>query len=143
MKSKLILSFLFFAVAQIASAQNQWAWMHGDQSPNIISNYGTLGTGVGTNIPGSRVGAATWTDNDGNLWMFGGNGKGEGSRSGLLNDLWKYNPTTNNWTWMKGDSTADQPGIYGVRGSEANINHPGSRFSAATWRDNPASAPSP
>src|SRR5688572_9297448 len=101
MKSKLFLSFLI-AVAQVAPAQNQWAWMHGDKSPNVISNYGTKGTAAATNIPGSRIGAATWTDNDGNLWLFGGNGKGEGSRSGLLNDLWKYNPSSNVWAWMGG-----------------------------------------
>ena len=135
MKSKLILSFLFFAVAQIASAQNQWAWMHGDQSPNIISNYGTLGTGVGTNIPGSRVGAATWTDNDGNLWMFGGNGKGEGSRSGLLNDLWKYNPSSGVWTWMGGNKTTNNSGRYGSKGIPSVNNLPGARQNAVAWTD--------
>jgi hypothetical protein len=36
--------------------------------------YGTLGTAATGNIPGARFGAASWTDNKGNLWLFGGQG---------------------------------------------------------------------
>ncbi len=34
---------------------------------------------------------------------------------GWLNDLWKYNPATNEWTWVKGDKVYEL-GIYGIQG---------------------------
>lgn len=132
----LFLSISILAVAQVASAQNQWAWMHGDKSPNVISNYGTQGAGAVNNIPGSRIGAATWTDNDGNLWMFGGNGKGEGSRSGLLNDLWKYDPSSGVWIWIGGNKTTNHLGTYGSKGVPSVNNLPGARQNAVAWTDN-------
>ena len=27
-----------------------------------------------------------------------------------FNDLWKYAPSTGQWTWVSGDSTSNQPG---------------------------------
>ena len=41
---------------------------HGGQ-PGV---YGTLGTPAAGNIPGGRLDAASWTDDNGNLWLFGG-----------------------------------------------------------------------
>ncbi len=46
---------------------------------------------------------------------------------GYYNDLWKYNPETNLWTWMKGDTTVNQPGIYGTKGIAAALNKPRGR----------------
>ena len=36
--------------------------------------YGTLGIAAAGNIPGARDSAATWTDSNGNFWLFGGEG---------------------------------------------------------------------
>jgi len=36
--------------------------------------YGSLGVASASNIPGGRVGAISWTDSSGDLWLFGGNG---------------------------------------------------------------------
>jgi hypothetical protein len=30
--------------------------------------------------------------------------------TGWLNDLWKYNTTSNTWTWVHGSCSKDQPG---------------------------------
>ena len=38
------------------------------------------------------------------------------STGGAQSDLWKYDPATGNWTWMKGPSAGRRPGIYGVKG---------------------------
>jgi hypothetical protein len=55
-----------------------------------------------------------------------------------LNDLWKFNPSTDEWTWMGGNSTpgdVGQPGVYGTLGEPAAGNFPGSRYYVANWID--------
>jgi gliding motility-associated-like protein len=125
---------LLFCV-QIVVAQYQWTWMGGDQSTNADGVYGTLGTADPSNIPGSRRGAAMWTDGDGNFWLFGGRGHAEAT-VGPLNDLWKYNPTNQQWTWMGGTKVANTAGSYGFRGIPLPTNYPGARENAITWVDN-------
>jgi hypothetical protein len=56
------------------TSTNTWVWMHGFEVAGEFANYGTKGSGTGDTIPGSRQGAQTWTDLDGNLWLFGGVG---------------------------------------------------------------------
>ncbi len=122
----------------------EWAWMSGSTSGNSTENYGTLGQPGG--MPGGRSSAAGWTDNSGNLWLFGGNGfayeYGEGidTVGGALNDLWEYNPATSQWTWMGGSNIylANAPipfGVYGTLGLPAAANVPGGRYGMATWKD--------
>ncbi len=36
--------------------------------------------------------------------------------SGYLNDLWKFSPSTNQWTWISGNNTINVPGVYGIQG---------------------------
>ena len=56
--------------------------------------YGTLGVASSSNFPGGRVGAISWADSSGNLWLFGGNGYdsagtapfGDPKRAELLHD---------------------------------------------------------
>jgi len=122
---------------------NQWAWIGG--SSQIGSNggqsgvYGTLGTPSAGNIPGGRIGAANWTDSSGRLWLMGGYGYDANGEFGYLNDLWEFNPSTREWTWMSGSDTVGghggQPGVYGTLGTAAVSNTPGSRNFAAAWTD--------
>ncbi len=109
--------------------------------------YGTLGTPAASNIPGARDTAATWTDSSGNLWLFGGEGADANRNFGQLNDLWEFEPSTQQWTWIGGSSTVPascagsttvpcgQPGIYGTLGSAAAANIPGGRSGASYWTD--------
>jgi hypothetical protein len=113
-------------------ATNEWTWMKG---PNIAGQpgiYGILGVADPSNKPVSRAETAiAWTDNLGDLWLFGGlTGADEN-----LNDLWKYNIASNQWTWMKGDSTLNSLGHYGIKGIEDSINAPGSRAAYSHWKD--------
>ena len=135
MKSLILLLIYFLSVIQVTTGQNQWSWMNGDKSPNVKSNYGTLGVALSSNNPGSRIGAVTWTDKDGNLWLFGGNGKGESSRSGYLNDLWKFNPSSYLWTWMGGNRSTNNTGNYNSKGTPSVNNIPGARQNAVGWTD--------
>ena len=100
--------------------------------------YGTMGTPAVGNVPGGRKNACSWTDSNGNLWLFGGDGYDSAGNGGYLNDLWKFNPTLGSygeWTWMSGDDTISQNGVYGTLGTPAAGNVPGSRFIAASWMD--------
>ncbi|HYV94308.1 MAG TPA: kelch repeat-containing protein [Chitinophagales bacterium] len=113
---------------------NEWTWVKG---PGNFSNeaavYGTQGIPAPANTPGARSWcASTWVDNSGDLWLFGGDDQGFAS----FNDLWKYSIATNEWTWMKGPNTTNQPGIYGTQTVGDPANHPGARReSCATWTD--------
>ncbi|HWG19258.1 MAG TPA: chitobiase/beta-hexosaminidase C-terminal domain-containing protein [Terracidiphilus sp.] len=113
----------------------EWVWMGGSQAENQPGVYGTLGTPAQGNTPGSRLGPAGWTDGSGHRWLFGGNGYDAVGNSGPLNDVWEFTSSTNEWTWMGGSSTENQPGVYGTLGTPAAGNIPGSRWHAANWTD--------
>jgi N-acetylneuraminic acid mutarotase len=115
---------------------NTWIWVKG---PNVISQigvYGTLGVASNTIFPGSRVSASSWVDASGNVYLFGGYGYDGIVTLGLLNDLWKYNPTTNQWTWLKGNLVGNQTGNYSTIGVSTSSNVPGGRQGSTTWIDN-------
>lgn len=107
----------------------------GDHSIDNIGIYGTKGLAASTNKPGARTSATTWRDHAGNLWMFGGLGMSN-SEQGYLNDLWKFNPATNQWIWVKGDSSILQYSIYGTQGAAAVTNKPGGIYASVSWTDN-------
>ena len=116
---------------------NQWTWMRGDGAMDKTGIYGTIGVPSASNLPGARYGACSWIDNYGILWMFGGVGFGPTTAGpALLNDLWKYEPSTNMWTWVKGDNAIDKYGIYGSQGIPSLNNKPGGRNWFSSWKDN-------
>lgn len=114
---------------------NQWTWVKGDKTIDKVGVYGAKGIEHTNNKPGGRYGSRTWTDANGNLWLFGGYGY-DGSSTGMLNDLWKYNPATNKWTWVNGDNAIEQPGVYGTKGVPGTSNKPGARYISTSWTDN-------
>ena len=111
---------------------NEWTWMKGPALQSQPGIYGLQGIpGIANNPGGREECAAAWTDNAGDLWLFGGALPG-----GLdINDMWRYHIATNEWTWMKGSSTAGQLGIYGTQFIEDPLNTPGARWSYARWKD--------
>jgi N-acetylneuraminic acid mutarotase len=124
-------------------ADGQWAWMSG--SDTVGSNgaqsgvYGTFGTPAAGNAPGGREDATGWTDAKGNLWLLGGYGVDAGGNGGYLNDVWVFSPANGDWAWMGGSSTVGgnggQSGVYGILGTPAAGNVPGSREAASGWTD--------
>jgi Galactose oxidase, central domain len=113
------------------------------QNENQLGVYGSPGT------PGGRYGAATWTDNAGNLWMFGGNGN-DASGRGLLNDLWEFNASsyTGGYNSLTGAPFTSTPGQWNYEGGSSGVGQkgtytgavgtlvPGARVNAVSWKDN-------
>src|SRR4051794_31167037 len=104
---------LLFASANVHGQINQWQWIGGDSTISNTAVFGALGVPSVSVTPGTRSEAVTWTDSSGALWLFGGRGYVRGT-VGYFNDLWKYNPSTAEWTWVKGDSTLNNWGRYGT-----------------------------
>lgn len=80
-------------------SNDQWTWVKG---PNSVSQPGTYGPAPSqfdyphvVNYPGTRAFPGYWVDQNGYLWLFGGEGYDSTTSSGgigLLNDLWRYLP---------------------------------------------------
>jgi len=116
-------------------ANMEWAWISGSNSPNIGGVYGTLETASVSNAPGARYGTVSWIDSSGNFWLFGGYGDAADISEGDLNDLWMFNPTSLEWTWISGSNTEGAGGVYGTEGVPAASNVPRARDGAVSWID--------
>jgi len=129
----------FMCPAAIAQT-NTWTWMSGSATGGQSGVYNTPGSFTAGSVPGARLGAVSWIDASGNLWIFGGSGNDANGTFGYLNDLWEYSTSLNAWAWMGGSSTVPapnkgQPGTYGSLGSAAQGNIPAGRAGAAGWTD--------
>lgn len=117
-------------------ATDEWAWIGGPRVSAQPGVYNTMGAPHPNNLPGARSGAVTWLTPDNEMWMFGGYGYDKDARLGHLNDLWKYNRATGQWTWMKGNDTVDSTGRYGTVTVPHALNVPPARTHAVSWVDN-------
>lgn len=99
-----------------------WTLVAGSATPDAGPVYSGL-----TPHPGARFGAATWTDSQGNLWLFGG----ATSDIHFRNDLWKYTMSTGKWSYVTGTQTVNDNGNYIIG---ANM-RPAARAHAATAVD--------
>ena len=116
---------------------NEWTWEGGSTTANQPGVYGTKGVPSVNNHPGARGwGVLTWVDNNGLLWLFGGVAYDSQGDYGYINDLWNYNISTSEWTWVSGSNLCHQYGVYGTQGVPDTANHPGRRGETnATWVD--------
>ncbi len=124
---------------EFSPATNEWTWMGGSPTAAGYGSYGTFGAPSTANYPGGRVYSVSWTDADGNMWLFGGNGFAADGYGDTLNDLWEFIPASGAWAWMGGSSdgtTGGDPGVYGAPGVPAALNAPGARDLATGWTDN-------
>lgn len=116
---------------------NNWTMVKGPFETNVQAVYGTQGVAAPGNTPGARTQAVTWTDNDGNLWLFGGYGKGISDFFGELSDLWKYNIATSEWIWMKGSQDLNAAEVDNGLGVIDATSTPKYYFGTSTpWSDN-------
>ncbi len=134
---------------KLDASSHQWTWMSGSSTfgsvPYPPAVYGTKGVPAPGNIPSGRISTAAWTDTQGRLWLFGGQGYDSSGDTGWLNDVWVYDPGANQWTWIAGDQKMNCPanstqncgiaGAYGVMGTPSASNLPGSRGQSVFWTD--------
>jgi hypothetical protein len=124
----------------------EWAWMGGadaitSENPFIAGVYGTLGVPSPNNYPGSRDLGITWTGANGHLGMFGGYGVDSVDHIGTPNDLWDFDPGTQEWTWESGSNvitpyvndTSVSPAVYGMLGVPTPGATPGGRYQSQSW----------
>jgi hypothetical protein len=120
---------------------NDWTMVNGTGS----THYGTLGVADGANLPEARISATTWTDKNGNFWMFGGFAWNPAYifAGDDLNDVWMFNPNAPNavtgangvWTWMGGTQVLGDQGTYGTKGVAGGANIPAARSESVAWTD--------
>ena len=118
---KIVIAFLVASLPLLAaqavtlSTNAAWTWMKGANTTKQCGIYGMQGVPAQTNTPGARESPVSWTNGSGALWFFGGYGYSASGSKGYLNDLWKFDPATTNWTWIKGSNTINHQGVYGTR----------------------------
>ena len=116
-------------------AANEWTWISGSNSDDDPGIYGTMGLNAAGNVPGSRTASNVWVDKQGNFWLFGGKGDDAASNIGELNDLWYYNFSVGQWTWVSGSNTHGSNGLYGTKGVGSTSTNPAGRNSDPNWTD--------
>jgi hypothetical protein len=120
---------LFNDLWRFSPPSREWTWVSGSNTLDASGVYGTQDVPAAGNVPGARDLSVSWIDSAGDLWLFGG-------VSGLsyLNDLWRYSPSSGEWTWVSGSNTGNANGVYGAQGTPSGI--PGARGDAVSWIDN-------
>jgi len=118
------------------TSTGEWTWVSGSTITNRPGSYGTQGMPDPSNIPGSREQAVSWIDASGNFWLFGGYGYAlSNDTAGELNDLWRFDTVTGEWTWVSGNNGLDWHGSYGIKGVAGPSSRPGARRGAVPWAD--------
>lgn len=128
----LLTVWCIFFTGYLLAQSGTWTWVNGSNTLNPPPVYGTQGVPGANVTPPGFYEAAFWRDLQGNFWIFGGLDDNHIETS----DLWRYNPSTNQWTWMKGPGIEAQPGVYGTMGVPAAANNPPScGYASHSWTD--------
>ncbi len=132
MKRILLISLLSLFYTLATAQGGTWTWVKGSNAVNDHGNNGTIGISNSANYPEGRYQSVNWIDLNGNFWIFGGLDNSVSPR----NDLWKYDPLTNIWTWVNGSLATNIWGSYGTQGVPSPNNIPGARgYGVASWTD--------
>ncbi len=119
----------------MGSIINQWTWESGSNSFNYVTDYGIKGVPSSNNCPPPiEENNCTWVDKYNNLWFYGGFYHDILQRK-YYNDLWKYNISNNQWTWIFGNATPNTPINFGQKGVIDSTNNPGGRCSYTSFYD--------
>lgn len=125
---------------------NDWSWINGSSSSNQHGAWSKPTppvTSFVNNSPGGREYAATWTDANGSLWLYGGFGYTYNTQIGpqpfFLDETWEYSCF---------DNSGNALGIYYFGGLNcywllvsplpppaAPATTPGARWASVTWTD--------
>ncbi len=135
----LILSFSFVAISDGAYAdsfEDSWTWLSGSEFDSQAPLYGLIGVEDSNAYPGAREGSATILDASRNcLWIFGGYGYDNDSYTGYMNDLWRFNITSQKWAWLSGSAYRNNPYYFDTWKEFNASNVPSARYECASWMD--------
>ncbi|MEO6283331.1 MAG: kelch repeat-containing protein [Dyadobacter sp.] len=116
---------------------SNWTKVSGKALFNQLEIRGDKKSPTAENYPGSRSKASSWTDKNGNLWLFGGiayKPETEG-KNDYFSDLWMFETSSNRWQWVSGASKPNLPIGYDKKNPSSKDNSPTPRASSATWYD--------
>lgn len=110
---------------------NNWMWLKGDIQPNAGGIFGTRGVAAADNQPRPFPTNMAHCVSNGKLYFGMGYNRESANNhtiQGIRNTFWEFDPATNNWTWLTGDSTYYSLD-YGIKGVPAATNIPGNTYS--------------
>ena len=100
-----LLTGIVLGSTEAITTHGEWTWVSGSDTINQAGTYGTKGTPAADNIPGSRQASKFLVDAKGDFWLFGGWGYDSTGTYCAVNDLWHYDTTSGEWTWVSGSDT--------------------------------------
>lgn len=115
------------SVSVSSTISDYWTWIAGSDQINQSANYGPVGVYGADYHPGGRNNAVVWSDNNGDIFLFGGEGYDGLGATGRLNDLWKYDTGIQQWAFLGGSQTRNAGGDWGTRRVPATSNWPSAR----------------
>lgn len=121
--------------AQLWDSSAVWTLVNGAPAGNYPPNYGSTGIPAASNLPPACLRVSTWTDLSGNLWFFGGYMTVDNNTQVPSNQLWKYDRSIHQWTFMGPANKQLDYRQYGTREQAADDNWPGARYHALSWTD--------
>jgi hypothetical protein len=108
-----------------------WTWLGGSTGVNEVGTYNTLQVFDEKSWPGGRRKAFGFKNSRDEMFLYGyiGCAADCSSTYAALNDVWKYEISTNRWAWWAGSSAQnDLTGYYNTSDPEA---YPAARFDPA------------
>jgi N-acetylneuraminic acid mutarotase len=122
-------------VSDLYAGEHNWTWMKGSDLRDQEAEYGMLLYEQASNDPGARTSFASWTGDDGILYMYGGDASYDENYYGLKGDMWKYDPSSNNWIWIEGSCSYYSYPEFGMIEVADSANTPGGRAPSSWWKD--------
>lgn len=106
----------------------QWVLLHGGVIPNTSPVYGARGVSDSAVSPGGRQGSCTAVDsNNGRLLLFGG------VQLNRFGELWGYNPSINQFTWIAGAQGSSNYPTYTQGAIGGGLSALGNRQFPSCW----------
>jgi hypothetical protein len=113
---------------QLTCTGSVWTWEAGTKVANSAGNYPTSAGSGPMYIPSARNAQMSWKSADGKFWLFGGTP--DSATPADIDDVWSYDPASQNWTWVSGSKTLSAP----INATSGTLT-PGARHGGAVWVD--------
>eukprot|EP00158_Paraphelidium_tribonemae_P000605 Partr_v1_DN22933_c0_g1_i1_m42580 putative Inherit from NOG: hedgehog protein len=107
-------------------ALNSWAMLMTAKFARAV--YGVPGQPSSSNSPGlTEYGAIDFLDDGSTMFLMGGWAANGANQRAFSNDIWAFNMTTNQWTFIRGSQLMVAVPSFGLKGIAGTANIPGGR----------------